>query len=535
MRFSPTDKQLFSHPLLAHLSVLQRVLFEQWGFGPSTPPGYGCIHHAIEAQAALAPHATAAVCAGQRISYEQLNRQANRLAARLVEQGVKRGDTVALFVERSIPMVVGLLAVLKVGAAYVPQDARIVPTLQLAMVLESLTSPVILTLSNLADRIPPDAAQRRLCLDTFLAEEPWITQDNHHAFAAADTQDLCFVLFTSGTTGRPNGVCVSHRNVCNILLTQPGRMGMAPGRNVGQILNIGFDMAAWEILGCLAHGATLLIRGKAIAQTAAQCHVLIATPSILARLDPRQCPDLQVVAVAGEPCSLALAERWAAHCTFYNGCGPTETTIVNTLHRHVPGAPLTIGQPTPNNSVYVLDEQGCPCELGQTGEMWAGGAGVTAGYLNNRALTHERYRPDPFLGGDAMMFRTRDLGRWTADGQLEHLGRVDDQVKVRGFRVELDAVSSALEAGDGCTRAVTLKLDSRTLVAFVSPASADVASCRLQCEQRLAYYCVPSLIDVVEHFPLTARGKIDKALLLQRARQRWVALQAFAPQESGHA
>ncbi len=265
---------------------------------------------------------------GSACSYEQLNRQANRLAAGLIEQGVKRGDTVALFVERSIPMLVGLLAVLKVGAAYVPQDARIVPPLQLAMVLESLTSPLILTLSHLADRIPSDAAHRSLCLDTFLAEVPWIAQDNKPVGAVVDTHDLCFVLFTSGTTGRPNGVCVSHRNVCNILLTQPGRMGMAPGRNVGQILNIGFDMAAWEILGCLAHGATLLIRGKAIAQTAAQCHVLIATPSILAGLDPRQCPDLQVVAVAGEPCSQALAERWAAHCTFYNGCGPTETTIV---------------------------------------------------------------------------------------------------------------------------------------------------------------------------------------------------------------
>lgn len=182
------------------------------------------------------------------------------------------------------------------------------------------------------------------------------------------------------------------------------------------------------------------------------------------------------------PCSQVLADRWAGHCTFYNGCGPTETTIVNTLHRHVPGTLLTIGKPTPNNTVYVLDEHGRACELGETGEMWAGGVGVTSGYLNNTAMTQARYRPDPFMGGDAMMFRTRDLGRWTADGQLEHLGRVDDQVKVRGFRVELDAVSTALEAGDGCMRAVTLKLDSRTLVAFVSPANADIFT---SCSRRL--------------------------------------------------
>ncbi|CAM3094280.1 MULTISPECIES: amino acid adenylation domain-containing protein [Pseudomonas] len=534
MTCSPTDKRLFFRTALAHLPAAQQVVFEQWGCGLSTKAAYDSVHHAIEFQAALSPQAIAAVWAGQRISYEQLNRQANRLAVHLIELGVKRGDTVGLFVERSIPMLVGLLAVLKVGAAYVPQDVRIVPTLQLSMVLESLTSPVILTLSNLTDCIPAASAHRCLSLDTFLAETPWITEDNRQAFAAADTDDLCFVLFTSGTTGRPNGVCVSHRNVCNILLTQPGRMGMAPGCNVGQILNIGFDMAAWEILGCLAHGATLLIRGKDIAQTAAQCHVLIATPSILASLDPEQCPDLKTVAVAGEPCSQALAEHWAEHCTFYNGCGPTETTIVNTLHRHVPGTLLTIGKPTPNNTVYVLDEHGRACELGETGEMWAGGAGVTAGYLNNPALTQERYRPDPFIGGDAMMFRTRDLGRWTDEGQLEHLGRVDDQVKVRGFRVELDAVSTALEAGDGCTRAVTLKLDSRNLVAFVSPASADVESCRAQCQQRLAYYCVPSSIYAMEHFPLTARGKIDKAVLLQRARERHVARLALATEEAAH-
>ena len=520
MTCSPTPKRGFPDHLHAHLPTEQQQRLEQWARGPSAQPGYDCVHHAIEAQAALFPQATAAEWLGQRISYEQLNRQANRLAARLDELGVRRGDTVGLFVERSIPMLVGMLAVLKIGAAYVPQDARIVPPMQLSMVLEVLTSPVILTLSSVLERVPTAGAQGRLCLDEFLAEEPWIAQDNNRVVTASHTEDLCFVLFTSGTTGRPNGVRVTHRNVCNILLTEPGRMGMAPGRTVGQILNIGFDMAAWEILGCLAHGATLLIRGKDIAQTAVQCEVLIATPSILATLDPQQCRRLGSVAVAGEPCPQNLADRWAEYCDFYNGCGPTETTIVNTLHRHVPGTLLSIGTPTPNNTVYVLDEQGRACGVGETGEMWAGGTGVTAGYLGNAALTAERYRPDPFLGAGASMFRTRDLGRWTHDGQLEHLGRVDDQVKVRGFRVELDAVSTALEAGDGCTRAVTLKLDSRTLVAFVSPGSVDIESCWHECRRRLPYYCVPSKVFALEVFPLTARGKIDKALLLQYAQQR---------------
>lgn len=503
---------------LGHLPIIQRNTLESWGCGPARPLPYACIHLAFEAQAAAAPQQIAALCLEQSISYEQLNRQANRLARHLIEQGVVAGDTVALFVERSIPMLVGLLAVLKIGAAYVPQDARITPPAQLTMILETLSSAVVLTLSELKDRLPLAAGQPCVCLDEFLAQQPWVAEECLLDVAAPDPASLCFVLFTSGTTGRPNGVRVTHRNVCNILLTAPGNLGIKPGMSVGQILNIAFDMAAWEILGCLAHGATLRIRQQDIGETARHCQVLIATPSILATLDPRQCPTLEVVAVAGEPCPQALADRWAAHCTFYNGCGPTETTIVNTLHRHVPGVRLTIGKPTPNNTVYVLDEHGQACAPGAVGEMWAGGDGVTAGYLHNPLLTAQRYRPDPFLGAGRMMFHTRDLGRWTDEGALEHLGRVDDQVKVRGFRVELDALATTLEACGACSRAVALKFDSQHLVAFVTPATVDIPAARQYCAQRLAYYCVPAVIFAVDLLPLTARGKVDKALLLQWAR-----------------
>lgn len=491
--------------------------WQRFGRGPQVAPEAPLIHRAIEAQAVERPEAVAAQHQGQSITYGELNRQANRLATTLLEHGVFPGDHVALFVERSIPMLVGMLAVLKVGAAYIPQHVSITPAAQLRHIMTVARVRVVLTLSELAQAIPLDSEQQCIHLDEVIRADTVAEDELNIGGATSSADSLCFVLFTSGTTGLPNGVRVTQRNVCNILLTSPGDLGMRPGLKVGQILNIAFDMAAWEVLGCLAHGATLLIRGKDIAQTAEHCDVLIATPSILATLDPARCTRVKVVALAGEPCPQPLADRWAKFCTFYNACGPTESTIVNTMQHYRGSGALTIGKPTPNNTVYVLDEAGQLCGPGEQGEMWAGGDCVTAGYLGNAQLTRERYQPDPFLGQGRMMFRTRDLGRWTADGELEHLGRVDDQVKVRGFRVELDAVSAALESAPTCERAVTLKLDSRHLVAFVYPASTDVDAARACCEARLAYYCVPSLILAVDEIPLTSRGKVDKRLLLEWA------------------
>jgi D-alanine--poly(phosphoribitol) ligase subunit 1 len=502
---------------LEDLSDHDRGLFLRFGWGPEVAVPYSRIHHAFEWHAAAQPQAVAVEHRGQTITYGELDRQANRLAAMLAARGVRAGDNVALFVRRSIPMVLGMLAALKAGAAYVPADVGIAPYSQLCHIASVTRTKVILTLSGVQELIP--AGYPRITVDTVLAE-PF--DGVHGKLRSAGTpDDGCYVLFTSGTTGRPNGVTVTHRNVCNILLTEPGNLGIRPGWRVGQILNIAFDMAAWEILGCLANGGTLVIRDRNIDETVRRVNVVIATPTVLSGVDPDRCDRMKVVAVAGEPCPRVLADRWARLCTFYNGCGPTETTIVNTMQRHHPDAlRLTIGRPTPNNTVYVLDEFRRPCAIGEVGEMWAGGDGVSAGYIANAALNAERYAPDPFLGRGRLMFRTRDLGRWTPDGELEHLGRTDDQVKVRGFRVELDSVSAVLEGVPGCRRAVTLKLDDRNLVSFVSPLDVDPDAALRAVAAALPYYCTPSAIYPLAALPQTSRGKIDKATLLRLAEQR---------------
>jgi D-alanine--poly(phosphoribitol) ligase subunit 1 len=506
---------------LSHLSPRDRALFWQFGQGPEVPVSDPLVHHAVERRATAAPHTVAAEHQGTTITYGELNRRATRLAARLVREGVRPGDHVGLFVRRSIPMLVGLLGTLKAGAAYVPQDIGLTPAAQLRHVIRTAGTRVVLTQSEHTLRVPlADAGHRLITLDdddlTDLSTEGPVRLER-----PVRPDDGCYVLFTSGTTGKPNGVKVTHRNVANILLTAPGDLGIRPGDRVAQLLNIAFDMAVWEILGCLAHGGTLVIRGKDVAAAARTSDVLIATPTVLSGIDPAACPHVRTVAVAGEPCPRPLADAWARRSAFHNSCGPTETTIVNTMRHHrADDALLTIGRPTPNNTVYVLDEHRRALPIGEVGEMWAGGDCVSAGYLTNEGLNAERYAPDPFLGGGRRMFRTRDLGRWTPDGELEHLGRTDDQVKVRGFRVELDSVSSVLESVAGCSRAVTLKRDARTLISFVCPADVDPDTARRAVADVLPYYCVPATVLPVAALPETDRGKVDRAALLRLAAER---------------
>ncbi|WP_422139725.1 AMP-binding protein [Endozoicomonas sp. ALC020] len=507
----------FNRQALGGLSPADQKKFEAFGRGPERQISHHAIHQAFELQALKQEKAIAAQHKQENISYGELNRKASWLAVQLATMGIGQGNNVGLFLERSIHMLVGLVGILKTGAAYVPQDVRITPESTLIDVMDSADIHIVLTLSHLVEKIPVRDYQRVLAIDSLDFPKSGDQQSWSMTVprSAASHGDNCFILFTSGTTGKPNGVRVTHGNVCNILLTAPGNLGIKPGYKVSQLLNIAFDMAAWEILGCLAHGGTLVIRENDFTETAKQCDVIIATPSILAKVNADQCQRIKSVAVAGEPCPRSLAENWAGRCRFINSCGPTETTIINTAQHFRPHSmALTIGKPTPNNTVYVLDEHMQPCAMGEVGEIWAGGKGVSAGYINNARLTRERYQPDPFMADGSLMFRTRDLARWNEEGELEHFGRTDDQVKVKGFRVELDAISNVIESAGLCQQAVTMKLNDKELVTFVRPANSSIEKCLKAIEDRLPYYCLPSSVVALSEFPLTTRGKTDKQALL---------------------
>jgi D-alanine--poly(phosphoribitol) ligase subunit 1 len=511
----PESEFKISRQLLVGLETTHQDRFMRFGLGSTERPRFDHLFKAFQATCSQYSKLSAVRCSDQSMTYQELSNQVEYWARVLTEQGVRRGDKVGLFLERSMEMVVGIFAILKLGAVYVPQDARIVPVESLRHVTNTAEIKIILTIEKFQVAL---ARQMPKPVKTIALTENFDRKAGIEQIAPSlQTDDVCFVLFTSGTTGKPNGVEVTHKNLCNILLTAPGHLQMGPGKKVSQILNIGFDMAAWEILGALTQGAELLIRGSDIGVTVAEADIVIATPSVLAGIDYEKCRQVQVVAVAGEPCPLPLAQKWGQTAQFYNCCGPTEVTIVNTMHEFNPQSGLSIGKPTPNNTVYVLDDHLNPLPIGEVGEMWAGGDCVSQGYINNPELTEARYKPDPFLGGGRMMFRTRDLGRWNERGELEHLGRTDDQVKVRGFRVELDSVSKALEKVPGCEQAVTIKLDERNLVSFVTGRNFVSAVVNGILEKLLPYYAIPCEVFVIPELPRTDRGKIDKRYLFNQA------------------
>ncbi|PIL22505.1 transporter [Ganoderma sinense ZZ0214-1] len=494
------------------LTPEDQQLFDRYSYGARERAPFGCVHHAFEHHAAAQPDAVAVEHLGDFITYGELDRQANILANYLRASGARPGVRVCLLVQRSILMVVGIVAVLKAGGTYVPLDGSIVTQSTLEYVLEDSQATLVLTLKDYAHRVSGIPV---FCLEG-ISELP---QDATKPKDLSAPTDSIYIIYTSGTTGKPKGVEVMHDNVTNLVCLSPGNIEMRPGRRVSQLLNVAFDMAAWEILGSLSNGCTLCVRGKSSKEWRAvmkTVDIVIATPSMMAPHDPADYPNIKVVATAGEPCPLPLAEKWGKAAHYYNSCGPTEVTIVNTVHLHTAGTFLTIGGPVPNTNVYVLDEDMNPVPIGEPGVMWAGGACVSKGYLNLPEKTSERYKLDSFKNDGSYMFNTGDLGRWRDNGELEHLGRVDDQVKVKGFRVELDGVSAAMQTCTSVKNATALLIESE-LWGFVTPEAVKTECVSAATELIQPYYAVPTQYVTMSDFPYTSNGKIDKRALRQMA------------------
>ncbi|WYZ40001.1 hypothetical protein EsH8_IV_000342 [Colletotrichum jinshuiense] len=513
---------------LESLSLADRVLFNQFSRGPSDNVPYQVVHHAFESIAAAHPDVTAVRhYDGTTITYRELNRRSNILANELRgAYGLRKGERVVLVYSRCIEMVVFILAVLKAGGQYVPLDGGIIPEDTLGYDIADSSAPIVLCLPKFKEKVlrsvPFDRRDLVRVVDLDANSSLWKYGNAGHPGVIVKPEDGAYVIYTSGTTGRPKGVDVRHGGVSNTLLAEPSKLGIRVGKNVAQQLNVGFDMCAWEILGTMMNGGTLHIRGSGNdlwTDCLQRVDTVIATPSVVLKHMPRRedFPNIKTIAVGGEPCPLALAEQWAPYVKFWNVCGPTEISILNTAHLHKPGKTLSIGKPNPNTNVYILDDDENPVRIGEPGIMWAGGPGVSRGYLNLPELTSQRYKLDKFTKDGRMMFNTGDLARWLEDGSLEPLGRKDDQVKISGFRVELDGVSRAIEKCPTVAKGCALKIDDRLWGFYSAPAPIDEGELKTLVGEGQPFYAVPTVWKYLTVIELTPNGKVDKRALREIA------------------
>ncbi|MFH8350450.1 non-ribosomal peptide synthase/polyketide synthase, partial [Streptomyces sp. NPDC018045] len=456
--------------------------------------------------------AVAVVRGAESLSYGELDARANRLAHRLAGQGVGPEKLVGVVLPRSVEMVVAILAVLKAGGAYVPVDPAYPRERREFMLADA--APVLVL----------DEAALRQDLSGLPATDPGVR---------VAPESPAYVIYTSGSTGTPKGVVVPHTGVASLAYAQAARLGVTAGSRVLQFASPSFDAAWWELVMAFGSGATLVVPeggrlvGEALRDVLAEQRVthLTLPPSVLGAVPAgaeTALDALTTVVLAGEAAPPELIARWSAGGRrVVNAYGPTESTVCVSMSGSGDATAAPIGHPVTNTRTYVLDAGLRPVPVGVTGELYAAGAGLARGYANRPGLTAERFVASPFAPGERM-YRTGDLARWRADGQLEYRGRADEQVKLRGFRIEPGEIEAVLTGFDGVRQAVAVVREDtpgdQRLVAYVVPDAtggtpADPAALLARLAERLPEYLVPAAVLVLDRLPLTPNDKLDRRAL----------------------
>jgi amino acid adenylation domain-containing protein len=509
------------------LTAQERASVQGWSAG-AVAPAARTFAELFEAQAARTPAATAVAAENGELSYEELNARANRLARELVARGVGPERVVALLLPKSVEIVVARLAVLKAGGAYLPVDPAY-PADRIAYMIEDSAPALVVAESGAA--VPETAAPVLLLDDPSLAaavaDRSAADLADADRAAPLDVRHPAYVIYTSGSTGRPKGVVVPHTGLAAFAAACVERFGVDGDSRVLQFSSPSFDASVLELCMSLTSGAALVVppagplADEALAEALAEwqvSHALIP-PAALATVPDAELDGFRSLVVGGDATGPELVARWSRGRRMVNAYGPTEATVAATISDPLTAGPDAppIGRPLPGTRLYVLGTTLRPVPPQVAGELYVAGAGLARGYLGRPGLSAERFVADPFGGPGERMYRTGDLVRWAADGQLEYLGRADDQIKLRGFRIELGEIESVLAARTGVGQAVVVVRDApdgtpRLLGYAVPDGSAvlDPAVLRAELAELLPDYMVPSAIVVLAEFPLTPNGKLDR-------------------------
>ncbi|HYN19947.1 MAG TPA: amino acid adenylation domain-containing protein, partial [Thermoanaerobaculia bacterium] len=521
------ERRISELPLLSP-SERHQALVE--GQGARTAElGQSLAHEGFEEQARRRPQGVAVVFEGESLTYGELNRRANRLAWRLRRLGVGPESRVGICLERSLEMMVALLAVLKAGGSYVPLDPTH-PSERLSWLWEDCGAVVLLARPGVVEfGVPPMRV-----VDP--AAEGLLEEPAENPAPSAERDHLVYVLYTSGTTGRPKGVMVPHRGVVNHLRWRQAEYGLGESDCLVHKAPLGFDASVWELLWPLSVGARLIVARPGGHQDVSYLVDLIrrervtflhAVPSLLRVLlkEPglRECTSLRWVTTGGEPLPQEVRERFftVSAAELLHGYGPTEASIGVTYApcERRSGRPTTLGRPIANAEIYLTDRELSPVPLGAAGELCIGGVCLARGYLGRPELTAERFIPHPWSGEPgARLYRSGDLVRRRADGGLEFLGRIDHQVKVRGIRIEPAEIESVLSTHPGVREAVVLARegqdgDKRLVAYVVDGEGVETEALRSYLSGKLPPHMVPSGFVVLDSLPLMANGKVDRLAL----------------------
>jgi len=532
-QFAVLLKVIIDHPhqsinTLPLMTATELLQIQRWNQTQTDYPQDKTFVDLFAEQVAKNPDNLAVVFESENLTYQQLNEKAEQLADYLIENYQIQPDTlIGISVERSLEMIIGVLGILKAGGAYVPIDPNYPPE-RIKFMLEDSRISVLLTQSFVVHKLPLDSLEnpvKVVYLDAELDKYP--SPIVNCQLSTVNYNNLAYVIYTSGSTGKPKGVMIEHRGLVNLILAVDEILQIQPQSRVLQFANFSFDASIWEIAPTLSAGACLYLTQKENLLPSQELidfltehkitHLTIP-PSVLSLLPQATLPDLQILITAGEVCSKELVNRWAKGRSFFNGYGPTESTVCASLALCQPHDKKTlIGKPLSNLHIYILDAHNQPLPPGIPGELCIAGVGLARGYLHRPELTAEKFIAVELFGKVEQIYKTGDLARWKDDGNLEYLGRIDEQVKLRGFRIELGEIESLLLQHPLVKETVVILYQSenqQSLIAYVTGIDHDFGSdFKKYLKSSLPDYMIPAQIVVLDQLPLTPNGKIDRKAL----------------------